>query len=744
MQRLADRLLRLAARVFPWPLVRLGGASASAVASAAAIAALLASRLLLLAAGPWEQDEALMACGVLDFDPARHMPLPPGFPLWVAIGKAVRHAGVADPVQALQVASTVLSVVAIWALVGLWEGLAGRTVALTGAVLASLIPGVWFHAGRAFSETPSAALAVVAFALWLRGGRDGFMPGVLAMTCAALVRPPLAPFFALAVLLAAWGVRRDPRRLAVGAAAGAAVTAVVAVPAALAAGGWRLLLGVSVIHAGEHFATLGTEPWAIAGLGFVRGLATTQAAALFTFLAVVGWWTWRKTLGGRWWAGTLAGATLLVLLVFMDNRTYPRYFVLVWLLAATPAVAGLAVLVRSRVVASAIALVAALSFGAWTWPAMRHVHRTELPAVSLLRAVAVEGRGLLIFEDQLFSFRNLAELSGWLRVASLRLTELERSTRGLSGAPTWLLAEGDGEDVSCSASRVVEDGCPEPRVWRLSQDRFLRLRLVRNPVLVARGGSFLEWEGTRRFVWCRAHTGLLIPPVRDSGTLALAVEVHPQLGDVGIAALVGGVKTLDARMAPGFRIVPIPIPRPADSNSPLRVELETEREIRSTGDGRRMAVRIFGASLEAPPHALPALSFFPEPDSLFAAFAEAEGTYTPELLGDPPRPAAWTGARASFRLPAGVGLVGLDLLAPRPRPATVVVRLGDGEARVTVGPDPTSVALPVPPSLASVGRVRLEIESSTAVPGGGDTRALGVAVSRVWYLPAAPVPPTGS
>jgi len=30
-------------------------------------------------------------------------------------------------------------------------------------------------------------------------------------------------------------------------------------------------------------------------------------------------------------------------------------------------------------------------------------------------------------------------------VDSLRLTELERSTHGLSGTPTWLLAEGDGE-----------------------------------------------------------------------------------------------------------------------------------------------------------------------------------------------------------------------------------------------------------------------------------------------------------
>ncbi|HQT94449.1 MAG: hypothetical protein B7Z61_04840, partial [Acidobacteria bacterium 37-71-11] len=87
MRPWAAQLERLAGRVFPWPLLPVGGAAASAAASAAALAALVASRLLLLPAGPWEQDEALMACGVLDFDPSRHMPLPPGFPLWIAIGK---------------------------------------------------------------------------------------------------------------------------------------------------------------------------------------------------------------------------------------------------------------------------------------------------------------------------------------------------------------------------------------------------------------------------------------------------------------------------------------------------------------------------------------------------------------------------------------------------------------------------------------------------------------------------------
>lgn len=743
MRRWAAGLERLAGRVFPWPLVPVGGATPSAVASAAALAALAASRLLLLPAGPWEQDEALMACGVLEFDPSRHMPLPPGFPLWIAIGKTVRKLGVADPLLALQLASALLSVVGIWALVGLWEGVAGRRLALAGAALAAFLPGVWFHAGRAFSETPSAALAVIAFALWLRGGREGFVPGVIAMTCAALVRPPLAPVFVLAVVLAAWWVRRDARLVAAGAAAGVAVLAVIMIPAALAAGGWGVLLDVSEIHAGEIIATLGTESWALESIGFVRGLGTPAFAALFLALAAVGWWGWRRSLAGRWWAGTLAGATLVFLLEFMDNRNYPRYWVLVWLLLATPAVAGAARLGRSRAAGLTAAGVGLVAATGWGFPAVWHIHRHRLPVVAALAAAAGEGPGVLIYEDQLFSFRNLAAISGRLPLDSLRVTEMERAGPRIAGAPLWLLAEQPGEDLPCPASQVFEFDCRQARVRRLSQERFLHVRLVKNPVLVARGGAPVEFDGTRRFVWCGARAALLAPRVSGPGTLALAVEVHPSLHDVPAEARVAGVRTWSDRVSGGLQVIPIPVPPAANSPNLLWVELNLGAQAVSRGDTRALALRIFDVSLQAPPHVVPPLTFLPQRDSLLDACAEAEGTYPLEQLGNPPRPAAWTGARTAFSFPAGAGLVGVELFAPSVQPAVVVVRLGSSRATVTVGPEPVTVALPVPQELAGAGRVRLELSSTTFVPGGGDTRSLGVAVRRVWYVPANPPPPLG-
>ena len=74
------------------------------------IAALLLSRLALLADGPWEQDEALFATGVLDYDVVHHRPHPPGFPGWIALGKLL-YPLTGDALLSLRVWSSVASVV---------------------------------------------------------------------------------------------------------------------------------------------------------------------------------------------------------------------------------------------------------------------------------------------------------------------------------------------------------------------------------------------------------------------------------------------------------------------------------------------------------------------------------------------------------------------------------------------------------------------------------------------------------
>lgn len=725
-------------RVLPWPLVPAARRPVAILASLAALWGALLSRLLLLPDGPWEQDEALLAAGVVDFDPAHHMPIPPGFPLWVLLGRLVRLGGVADPVLALQIAGSVLSVLGLWALVGLWDGVAGRATALGGALLAASLPGVWAHAGRAFSETGATAFALLAFGLWLHGGRRGFVPGTLAMTAAALVRPPLAPLFVMTAALAAWRVRRDPPRLAAAGAAAVTLAGLVLLPLVGEAGGWRMYWDAGRAHAGEHFVGLADMSRALTGLGWVRGLGNAPVALGFALLAGAGWWRWRRALGAAWWPGTLAGGWLAYLLLFVHNPTYPRYYVPAWVLAATPALAGAAWLLRRPRLTPALAALGAAAATWWVWPALRYMHTHPLPAIAAMRQVAGEGAGVLVFEDSLFSFRDLTFRTGELRPRSLRVSEIPPRRLNVGGQPIWFLTESAGQDLSSTVSRVVETRVEEPRVVRLSQGRFLHVRLVRDPVLAWRGVSVPELEGSDRFLWFGKSSQILVPPVTGAGALALAVEVHPDLPDLPLRATVAGVPTLATVLRPGRQVVRVPLPAHPERNrlaQVMPVTLEAGREIRVHGDYRSLAFRVFRAAVEAPPFRAAPTAFFPEESSLFGAVASAEGFFGPELMGRPARPAVWAGPEARVRFSASAGLVGVEMVAPRPESAEVELRLGDAAARVRVGPEGSRVALPVPGERATSQMVELELRSSAFVPGHGDERKLGVAVSRIWFVP---------
>ena len=59
------------------------GWSLSALAGFLVVAA---ARLLTLPRSVWEWDEILFLEGVRDFDPVRHHPHPPGYPLLIGLG----------------------------------------------------------------------------------------------------------------------------------------------------------------------------------------------------------------------------------------------------------------------------------------------------------------------------------------------------------------------------------------------------------------------------------------------------------------------------------------------------------------------------------------------------------------------------------------------------------------------------------------------------------------------------------
>ncbi|MGC8915846.1 MAG: hypothetical protein ACP5NF_02555 [Thermoanaerobaculum sp.] len=722
------------------------------------------SRFAFLPEGPWEQDEALLAAGVVDFDPGHHMPHPPGFPLWVWIGRLVMGLGVRDPLRALQLASagfSVLGAAGVWALT---RKLVAAELALPAALLSAFLPGVWFHAARGFSETPSAVVFLLAVVLWVRDGERNFFAGTLLLAAAALIRPPLAPFFLVAALLWVYQARPGPRTLLVAAATSAALVLATLAPLVLEAGGLAPYWESFATHAGEHAALLGSEGADLATLGWVRGLGGPVPAAAFTVLVAVGWLLSLREAGFWPWArASFLGLWLVYLLVFTHNRTYPRYWVLPFLLAPVLVARALAWILRWRLLAAAVVGATAGVSALWTYPAVAYVHCHPLPAVEAFLA-AKDPNATVVFQDELFSFCNYLVRANRLRVATLRFSEVKPPRYKLGGSKLFLVAETSPTFLPSSVSAVRSLRVEETKVAALSQGRFLTADLVANPVVLVSGGSIREFGDEHPFVWLYPDATLLLPAVSGSGAVTFAVELPPGVGESVLEAWTGGSFSSRANVRAGRSLVSFPLDVPearrlAAQVVPLRLKSSAMRRL--AGDLRPLALKVSFVSLEAPPWNPLPYSVVPEPVALHRAAVEAEGIYGPEKFpvpvpassSKPPAPStasasrgeaftltpgAWCGPRCLFRMAVGEGRVGLWLSAPRPGGVRLTAALGGNRVEAQLTQELAYLELPVPPGVKGGQRLELVLEAPPYEPPN-DPRVLGVVVHRLGFSPWAVV-----
>jgi hypothetical protein len=233
-------------------------------------AAVLAAHLPFLAPGLEDIDSINFALGLRDFNPAAHQPHPPGYPVYIAVGRTMLAAvravrpelpQVTAEALALSLVSVVAGAVAV-ILAGLtFTALAARTTlyagtarrtALWATVVLALSPLFWLTGARPMSDMPGLAAAFAAQALMLTGRLRvgafvaGFALGVRSQTL--WLTAPL-----LAWLL--FERRAAGTRQAIGAVAFAAAGALVwAVPLIVATGGVDAYLAALGTQAGEDFA----------------------------------------------------------------------------------------------------------------------------------------------------------------------------------------------------------------------------------------------------------------------------------------------------------------------------------------------------------------------------------------------------------------------------------------------------------------------------------------------------------
>ncbi len=689
---------------------------------------LLASRLLVIPAQPWEQDEALFAAAAFDTDVVNHRPHPPGFPLWIAVGK-LGDVLLGDPVRTLELASALASVITVLLLARILAGLVGWRLGWAAALLYGFTPGVWFHAPRAFSTTPALAAAVAAVAVWHRPGRPAWYAGCALLGVAVLVRPPLLP--ALVALGAAAAHLRGERlrSLVTGAAAAAAVIAAGFVPLVIDTGGVGRLLAAVAEHGSAHGGALHLATWRPDRLGLVRamgGVLPSSAAAVLAGLGLLSEARRRPRLAG-WGAALLALATAWLLLA--HNRTYPRYALPVLAVAVGPVALGLKRLTGSPSRAAAAATAAALAGACWTAPAMTAQVAAPFPPLAAMAAAqAVPGAREVLVEAPVSPFGDLMNLAKRRNLPYLSLPLLAEGRildDELGGA--WVVVGTAGATahlVPAPGNSIVRFDEASPRLAALAQDRYLS-----------------AWAAPRGGIALNSTTGAEPGPVAISQPLDLLLQPTPPGSWLGLVLeapgeparlelRVNGTRLASRTLTPGRHRYELPLPgareRAGSTTSPTRAQLVP------LGAGHARLVRIWVDPPDGsftPPRIPPAAL-----DGGVDSLADSGGLWPPEpALGTPPRAARWTGSEAWLSLPAGRGRLILTLCAPRPEPARVVVTAKALGYRVerSVGPGWVRIAIPVTRPTARL-RVRLTT-TNPFTPGGADARTLGVAVGEVRF-----------
>jgi hypothetical protein len=527
------------------------------VLAAAVVGALVATRFFAIAASAGEADEAIFAGAVTRFDLFDLSPQAPGFPVWILIGRALAPF-CAQPFTALAVASTLLAACMLPALYAWGRRLVGGWAALAGVALAAAIPVVFVNGGRAFTDTPSTALFLIALALLgaaedapssretyrkeRASGRRARLLAIGAGLCAAAgagVRPHLVLAFGPAIALAVWRLARrgDRHDAAISVVlSGLAGSSAWLVWLVAQAGGPAGLLASLRERAGFRAYAMATGRLG----GFfdsflVRDALSPRRALLLAVLTIAGllWLVARRR---------SCAATFLVILVptfwslwFLHSRAAARYSVPFVLIASLLVGTGLLAILRK----GPLVLLAGAALSAWyfasSWPEARWGATHDTPpaqAVAALERYVHPGRETIVADDIFHAFLRTERWEGRLVAWGYLDSELVSGVRQ-ANARYVRLADFTGEP-----------GPPDRRdpLWRswshtgrvaerLGLGRLLEVA-VRDPAPPLFGPGFGVKEkgpGQPSFRWAGRSARVIVPGL-DGPPVAILSGERPSAG----------------------------------------------------------------------------------------------------------------------------------------------------------------------------------------------------------------------
>lgn len=149
-----------------------------------------ATRLFALSHSMWDWDEALFCSALRAYNVASHHPHPPGFPLFIAMGKLV-HLVAHQEFHALRGVNLFFSFFVFPAAFAFARSLRfSFRSSLLAALLFSFLPNVWYFGGTGFSDIPCIVFFLAGAALLLRDDRRStYLAGCALFAASMLIRP---------------------------------------------------------------------------------------------------------------------------------------------------------------------------------------------------------------------------------------------------------------------------------------------------------------------------------------------------------------------------------------------------------------------------------------------------------------------------------------------------------------------------------------------------------------------------
>jgi hypothetical protein len=710
----------------------------------------LATHLVSLPRSLEDIDTINLALGVESFDVVNHRPHPPGYPVFVAMGKlSTSFVSIVAPgldrneraAVGLAIWGVAAGAVFVWVLVAFWRAVGWTPLgAWFAAALAIGSPLFWFTSARPLTDATAlvAATAVqwlfVRHALSANGSAAGARPVLIAAFLAGVLVGLRTQTLWLTSPLMVWAVWRQLRRgdarqaglLVVAAAAGCLLWAV---PLVISTGGLETYLAALADQGAEDFS--GVEMLATSA---DRRLLTEALTATFIRPWRVEWLG--ETLGGLaiiglvrlvWRQRTAFGFVLVAFapylvfhLAFQETETV-RYA-----LPLVVPVAGLAVHALFWLPVKAAATIATLLTIAvviTAQPSLSAYGRQVPPTFQALRDAEAQARAAQP-PPLVVTHTGMRRVADWYRAEWPALPSLaprdpswlhivDHFRMGATN-PAWFLTDRRRTDVALFDRRArteVREYLQDPDVRRLvgqaRQDEVRWWQIAAPDWMLGRGWALSPEVGGLTFASGRdphrvpaegylrrteAATRLMVGGRYISGTRAAAMVVE-----------------IDGRVVSRWDIVP------AQPSFLYWIDLPAGA---LAGDGTYATVLVrvdaAGGSGEAPRITLEQFDFAPA-SGVMAGFAE--GWQEPETDVDTGRSWRWAGPRATMVAYAGGGPVRLTLTGESPlryfdRPSTIVVLVEGREVTrfEASGDFVEAIEIPAGRFTVSPSRVTIEID----------------------------------